>query len=169
MNEVQNPGSVNEPQTPEVTPQTRDTLLEQLNFLIDGARSNLMDMKASLAIDGPLLKPEPQYTKEQVVKMLRSAYDLGATAHEESMEVQTDSWQGGVAVDVELEDGGFSYNGSVTIEEDTIRDVVNFDTPKMTDEHGSKKSSSHEEHITVPQLCGIDGPSHGLWYRCHLL
>ena len=134
MNEVQNPGSVNEPQTPEVTPQTRDTLLEQLNFLIDGARSNLMDMKASLAIDGPLLKPEPQYTKEQVVKMLRSAYDLGATAHEESMEVQTDSWQGGVAVDVELEEGGFSYNGSVTIEEDTIRDVVNFDTPKMTDE-----------------------------------
>jgi len=67
--------------------------------------------------------------------MLRSAYDLGATAHEESMEVQTDSWQGGVAVDVELEEGGFSYNGSVTIEEDTIKDLVNFDTPKMTDEH----------------------------------
>jgi len=34
-----------------------------------------------------------------------------------------------------LEEGGFSYNGSVTIEEDTIKDLVNFDTPKMTDEH----------------------------------
>jgi hypothetical protein len=74
MNEVTTPGSVNEP-------QTRDTLLEQLNFLIDGARSNLMDMKANLAIDGPLLKPEPQYTKERLTKMLREAYDLGATAH----------------------------------------------------------------------------------------
>jgi len=108
MNEVQNPGSVNEPQTPEVTPQTRDTLLEQLNFLIDGARSNLMDMKASLAIDGPLLKPEPQYTKEQVVA---------------------------VEVEVSVSDGGFTYDGGVTIEEDTIREVISFDTHKMSDEH----------------------------------
>ena len=123
------------PTTPDVTPQTRDTLLEQLTFLIDGARSNLMDMKASLAIDGPLLKAETTYTKEQVIKMLRSAYDLGAIAHEESMEVETDSWKGGVEVDVELEEGGFSYNGSVVIEEDTIRGVISFDTPKMTDEH----------------------------------
>ena len=134
MNEVQNPGSVNEPQTPEVTPQTRDTLLEQLNFLIDGARSNLMDMKASLAIDGPLLKPEPQYTKEQVVKMLRSAYDLGATAHEESMKVETDSWGSAVEVEVSVSDGGFTYDGGVTIEEDTIREVISFDDHKMSDE-----------------------------------
>ena len=77
------------PTTPDVTPQTRDTLLEQLNFLIDGARSNLMDMKASLTIDGPLLKPEPQYTKEELAKMLRRAYDLGATAHEENMDVKS--------------------------------------------------------------------------------
>jgi len=124
MNEVQNPGSVNEPQTPEVTPQTRDTLLEQLNFLIDGARSNLMDMKASLAIDGPLLKPEPQYTKEQVV-----------TAHEESMTIQTDSWGSAVEVEVSVSDGGFTYDGGVTIEEDTIREVISFDTHKMSDEH----------------------------------
>ena len=135
MNEVQNPGSVNEPQTPEVTPQTRDTLLEQLNFLIDGARSNLMDMKESLAIDGPLLKPEPQYTKEQVIEMLRSAYDLGATAHEESMEVQTDSWRGGVELNVEVESGGFSYNGDVTVEEDAIKELVSFADHKMSDEH----------------------------------
>ena len=126
---------MNNPTTPDVTPQTRDTLLEQLNFLIDGARSNLMDMKASLAIDGPLLKPEPQYTKEQVVKMLRSAYDLGATAHEESMEVESDSWQGGVVVDVDVESGGFSYNGSVTVEEDAIREVITFADHKMSDEH----------------------------------
>ena len=122
------------PTTPDVTPQTRDTLLEQLNFLIDGARSNLMDMKASLAIDGPLLKPEPHYTKEQVTDMLRQAYNLGATAHEEKMKVETDSWRGGVEVDVELEDGGFSYNGSVVIEEDTIRNVISFDDHKMSDE-----------------------------------
>ena len=128
--------------TPDVTPQTRDTLLKELTNNVANAllaSENIIDVlqatRASLAIDGPLLNPEPQYTKEQVVKMLRSAYDLGATANEESMEVETDSWRGGVEVDVELEDGGFSYNGSVVIEEDTIRDVVNFDPPKMTDEH----------------------------------
>lgn len=133
MNEQVSPPLVDEQSTPDVTPQTRDTLLEQLNFLIDGARSNLMDMKASLAIDGPLLKAEPQYTKEQVIKMLRSAYDLGATAHEESMSVPTNGWSGGVEVRVEMEDGGFSYDGDVTIDSDTIREAVEFQDHNMTD------------------------------------
>ena len=135
MNEVQTPGSLSEPQTTDVTPQTRDTFLKELNFLIDGARSNLMDMKASLAIDGPLLTPEPQYTKEQLVKMLRSAYDLGAIAHEESMTIQADSWGNAVEVEVSVSDGGFTYDGGVTIEEDTIREVISFDDHKMSDEH----------------------------------
>jgi len=123
------------PTTPDVTPQTRDTLLEQLNFLIDGARSNLMDMKASLAIDGPLLKPDEQYTKEQVIKMLREAYNLGATAHEERMEVKTPAWSGGgVEVQVEVEDGGFSYHGEVTVSSNYILDAVSFEDHDMTDE-----------------------------------
>jgi hypothetical protein len=121
MNEVQTPGSLNEPQTTDVTPQTRDTLLEQLTFLIDGARSNLMDMKASLAIDGPLLKPDTQYT-------------LGAEAREENMAVRTKGWSGGVEVEVEMEEGGFSFSGDVTIDEDTIKDAVTFEDHDMTDE-----------------------------------
>jgi len=123
------------PTTPDVTPQTRDTLLEQLNFLIDGARSNLMDMKASLAIDGPLLKPETTYTKEQVIKMLRSAYDLGATAHEENMNVQTSSWSNTVDVHVEVEEGGFSFSGDANIDSDIIKEAVSFDDHNTTDEH----------------------------------
>jgi len=122
------------PTTPDVTPQTRDTLLEQLNFLIDGARSNLMDMKASLAIDGPLLKAEATYTKEKVTKMLRDAYTLGADAHEESMTIDSDSWRGGIEVEVEVEDGGFSYNGDVTVEDHVIRRAVIFKEHEMTDE-----------------------------------
>ena len=114
------------PTTPDVTPQTRDTLLKELNFLIDGARSNLMDMKASLAIDGPLLKPEPQYTKEQLAKMLREAYDLGATAHEENMTVNSDSY-GDIEVHVEVEEGGFRYEGEVNV-------GISFDDHHMTDE-----------------------------------
>ena len=121
------------PTTPDVTPQTRDTLLEQLNFLIDGARSNLMDMKASLAIDGPLLKPETTYTKEQVVKMLRSAYDLGATAHEESISVKTKGWSNGIEVQVDMEEGGFSFSGEVTVDEDVIKEAIDFDEHTMTD------------------------------------
>ena len=114
------------PTTPDVTPQTRDTLLKELNFLIDGARSNLMDMKASLAIDGPLLKPKPQHTKEQLAKMLREAYDLGATAHEENMTVNSDSY-GDIEVHVEVEEGGFSYEGEVNV-------GVSFDDHHMSDE-----------------------------------
>ena len=114
------------PTTPDVTPQTRDTLLKELNFLIDGARSNLMDMKASLAIDGPLLKPEPQYTKEQLAKMLREAYDLGATAHEENMTVNSNRY-GSIEVHVEVEEGGFSYEGEVNVD-------VSFDEHHMSDE-----------------------------------
>lgn len=134
MNEVQTPGSLNEPQTTDVTPQTRDTLLEQLNFLIDGARSNLMDMKASLAIDGPSLKADTTYTKEQVIKMLRSAYDLGATAHEESMEVKSKKWDNGVEIHVEMEEGGFSFSGDVTVEEDNIMECIIFCDHEMSDE-----------------------------------
>ena len=122
------------PTTPDVTPQTRDTLLKELNFLIDGARSNLMDMKASLAIDGPLLKPEPQYTKEKLAKMLRAAYDLGATAHEESMSVAENRWSNGVEVHVEVEGGGFSYSGEANVDSDVIKEAVSFDEHNMTDE-----------------------------------
>ena len=114
------------PTTPDVTPQTRDTLLKELNFLIDGARSNLMDMKASLAIDGPMLKPEPQYTKEQLAKMLREAYDLGATAHEENLTVNSNSY-GDIEVHVEVEEGGFSYEGEVNVD-------VSFYEHHMSDE-----------------------------------
>ena len=121
------------PITPDVTPQTRDTLLEQLNFLIDGARSNLMDMKASLAIDGPMLKPEPQYTKEKLAKMLREAYDLGATAHEESMTVDGGRYDS-IEVHAEAEEGGFTYSGEVTVDTDTIKEAVSFDEHHMTDE-----------------------------------
>ena len=123
------------PITPDVTPHTRDTLLEQLNFLIDGARSNLMDMKASLAIDGPLLKPEPQYTKEQVIDMVKQAYNLGATAHEENMTVDTgSSWSDGVEVEVDVEEGGFRYSGNVTVDTDIIKEAVTFEDHNITDE-----------------------------------
>ena len=128
---------MNEVTTPQVSSNettTRDTLLEQLNFLIDGARSNLMDMKASLAIDGPLLKPEPQYTKEELAKMLRQAYDLGATAHEENMDVKSSGWNGGVEVSVEMEEGPFSFSGEVTVDSYVIKEAIDFIDHTMTDE-----------------------------------
>lgn len=128
---------MNEVTTPQVSSNdtpSRDTLLEQLNFLIDGARSNLMDMKANLAIDGPLLKPEPQYTKEKLAKMLREAYDLGATAHEENMTVSEDQWSNGVEVHVEVEGSGFSYSGEATADSDVIKECIGFDEHNMTDE-----------------------------------
>jgi len=126
MNEVTTPGSVNEP-------QTRDTLLKELNASIDTALESIRDMRASLAIDGPLLKPEPQYTKEKLSKMLREAYDLGATAHEESMTVDGGRY-GSIEVHAEAEEGGFTYSGEVTVDTDTIKEAVSFDEHHMTDE-----------------------------------
>ncbi len=126
MNEVTTPGSVNEP-------QTRDTLLKELNASIDTALESIRDMRASLAIDGPLLKPEPQYTKEQLAKMLREAYDLGATAHEENMTVNGDSY-GSIEVHVEVEEGGFRYEGEANVDSDTIKECISFDDHNMTDE-----------------------------------
>ena len=123
------------PTTPDVTPQTRDTLLKELNASIDMALESIRDMRASLAIDGPLLKPEPQYTKEKLAKMLREAYDLGATAHEENMTVDTgSSWSDCVDVEVDVEEGGFRYRGNVEVDTDTIKETVSFDAHHMTNE-----------------------------------
>jgi len=121
------------PTTPDVTPETRDNLLKTLEANAAEAIACLRTIQSSLAIDGPLLKPEPQYTKEQVIDMLRQAYNLGATAHEESMNVRTDSWSNSIEVNVEVSDGGFSYDGDVSVDASVIREAVTFDDHEMTD------------------------------------
>jgi hypothetical protein len=128
--------------TPDVTPHTRDTLLKELTQQVADALLStentiglIRDMRASLAIDGPLLKPETLYTKEQVIDMVKQAYNLGATAHEESMTVDTgNSWKEGVEVEVDVEEGGFRYSGEVTVDSDTIREAVTFEDHNITDE-----------------------------------
>jgi len=128
---------MNEVQTPQVSSNdtTRETLLEQLTFLIDGARSNLMDMKASLAIDGPLLNADTIYTKEQVIKMLRMAHDIGGDAREKSMTINTDSSHTEtIEVEVEVEEGGFTYSGEVNIDAESIKEFVSFEGDKISDE-----------------------------------
>jgi hypothetical protein len=121
------------PTTPDVTPETRDNLLKTLEANATEAIACLRTIQSSLAIDGPLLKP--QYTKEQVIDMLRQAYNLGATAHEENMRVDTgSSWKDGIDVEVELEEGGFTYSGEVRVDTDTIEGAVKFDDHNITDE-----------------------------------
>jgi hypothetical protein len=123
------------PTTPDVTPETRDNLLKTLEANTVEAIACLRTIQSSLAIDGPLLKPEPQYTKEQVIDMLRQAYNLGATAHEEHMDVNTDSsWSNSIDVEVEVSDGGFSYSGEVSVDASVIKDAVTFNHHVMTDE-----------------------------------
>ena len=134
MNEVTTPGSVNEP-------QTRDTLLKELtNQVADALLASentigvIREIRASLAIDGPLLKPEPQYTKERLTKMLRDAYHLGATAHEENMTVDGSRY-GSIEVHVEVESGcGFSYDGDVNVDSYVIKECISFDEHRMSDE-----------------------------------
>ncbi len=126
---------MNEVTTPDVTPETRDNLLKTLEANVNDAFSCLRAIQSSLTIDGPMLKPEPQYTKEQVIDMVKQAYNLGATAHEESMTVDTgSSWSDGVEVDVEVEEGGFRYSGNVTVDTDIIKEAVTFEDHNITDE-----------------------------------
>ena len=92
------------------------------------------DLKGHLvAIDGPMLKPEPQYTKERLTKMLREAYDLGATAHYENMTVDGGRY-GSIEAHVEVEEGGFSYSGDANVDSDVIKECISFDEHNMTDE-----------------------------------
>lgn len=135
---------MNEVTTPQVSSNdtpSRDTLLKELtNQVADALLASentigvIREIRASLAIDGPLLKPEPQYTKEKLAKMLRQAYDLGATAHEENMTVAEDRWSNGVEVHVEVEGSGFSYSGEATADSDVIKECIGFDEHNMTDE-----------------------------------
>ncbi len=127
------------PTTPDVTPQTRDTLLKELTQQVTDALlatentiGLIRGMRSSLAIDGPLLKP--QYTKEELAKMLRRAYDLGATAHEESMNVRTPSWTESIEVHVDVEEGGFSFSGEANVDSHVIKEAIEFDEHTMTDE-----------------------------------
>ena len=123
------------PTTPDVTPETRDNLLKTLEANVNEAFACLRAIQSSLTIDGPLLKPEHTYTKEQVIDMLRQAYNLGATAHEEHMDVNSNSsWSNCIDVEVEVSDGGFSYSGEVSVDADTIKDAVTFNHHVMTDE-----------------------------------
>jgi hypothetical protein len=129
---------MNEVTTPQVssndtTPQTRDTLLKDLNASIDTALESIRDMRASLAIDGPMLNPEPQYTKEKLAKMLREAYDLGATAHEENMTVDGGRY-GDIEVRIEVSEGGFRYHGDANVDSDVIKECISFEDHNMTDE-----------------------------------
>ena len=127
------------PTTPDVTPQTRDTLLKELTQQVTDALlatentiGLIRGMRSSLAIDGPLLKP--QYTKEELAKMLRQAYDLGATAHEESMNVRTPSWTESIEVHVDVEEGGFSFSGEANVDSHVIKEAIDFEEHTMTDE-----------------------------------
>ena len=122
------------PTTPDVTPETRDNLLKTLEANAAEAIACLRTIQSSLAIDGPLLKPEPQYTKEQVIDMLRQAYNLGATAHEESMHVPTNSWSSGVDIHIDIEEGGFRYYGEAEVDSDAIKEAIGFKDHEMTDE-----------------------------------
>jgi ribulose bisphosphate carboxylase small subunit len=122
-----------QPTTPDVTPETRDNLLKTLEANAAEAIACLRTIQSSLAIDGPLLKPDEQYTKEQVTDMLRQAYNLGATTHEECMQVRTNSWTNGIDVHIEVSDGGFSFSGEAEVDADVIKEAVEFENHKLTD------------------------------------
>ena len=125
MNDTNTPRSLNE--------QTKVANLEEAKQSIQSIEAQLLELKSCIrSIE--VVQAEPQYTKEKLAKMLREAYNLGATAHEESMTVRTNSWSDGIEVNVEVSDGGFTYDGDVTVDSDTIKEAVTFEDHSITDE-----------------------------------
>jgi predicted transcriptional regulator len=125
MNDTNTPRSLNE--------QTKVANLAEAKQSIQSIEAQLLELKSCIrSIEA--VQAEPQYTKEKLAKMLREAYNLGATAQEESMTVRTNNWSSAIEVEVEVEEGGFRYYGDVEIDTDTIKEAVTFDDHNMTDE-----------------------------------
>jgi predicted transcriptional regulator len=125
MNDTNTPRSLNE--------QTKVANLDEAKQSIQSIEAQLLELKSCIrSIEA--VQAEPQYTKEKLAKMLREAYNLGATAQEESMTVRTNNWSSAIEVEVEVEEGGFRYYGDVEIDTDTIKEAVTFDDHNMTDE-----------------------------------
>ena len=96
----------------------------------DVAAKELIDAKASK--QAKALEKE-KLAKEKLAKMLREAYNLGATAHEESMTIEGRRY-GEIEVHVEISEGGFRYYGDANVDSDVITDCISFDDHNMTDE-----------------------------------
>jgi predicted transcriptional regulator len=125
MNDTNTPRSLNE--------QTKVANLDEAKQSIQSIEAQLLELKSCIrSIEA--VQAEPQYTKEKLAKMLREAYNLGATAQEESMTVRTNNWSDVINVHVDMEEGGFRYYGEVEIDTDTIKEAVTFDDHNMTDE-----------------------------------
>jgi hypothetical protein len=125
MNDTNTPRSLNE--------QTKVANLAEAKQSIQSIEAQLLELKSCIrSIEA--VQSEPQYTKEKLAKMLREAYNLGATAQEESMTVRTNNWSDVINVHVDMEEGGFRYYGEVEIDSDTVREAVTFNDHDMTDE-----------------------------------
>jgi hypothetical protein len=125
MNDTNTPRSLNE--------QTKVANLDEAKQSIQSIEAQLLELKSCIrSIEA--VQSEPQYTKEKLAKMLREAYNLGATAQEESMTVRTNNWSDVINVHVDMEEGGFRYYGEVEIDSDTVREAVTFNDHDMTDE-----------------------------------
>jgi len=123
MTDSNTPRSLNE--------QTKASNLAEAKASIESIEAQLLELKSCIR---SIEAVQSQYTKEQVTKMLRSAYNLGATAHEEHMDFHADSWSNTIDVRVEMESGGFSFSGEASVEADAIKEVVTFNDHEMTDE-----------------------------------
>jgi len=113
--------------------KTVEANLAEAKQAIESIEAQLLEVKS--CIRSVEAVQDPPISKEQVTKMLREAYNLGATAHEENITVNPDnSWSNSIEVHAEMEEGGFRYYGDVSVEADTIKEAIEFNDHNITDE-----------------------------------
>jgi hypothetical protein len=113
-----------QPIVPDVTPQTRDTVIKTLEANALEAQSCLRTILSTLAIDGPLLTEAPSKLPNWCVDLLKRAYAQGF--NDGVGEVKANDGEFRVKIDGSGDGLDWEFEGDVSIDASEIEDAIIF-------------------------------------------
>ena len=111
-----------QPIVPDVTPQTRDTVIKTLEANALEAQSCLRTILSTLAIDGPLLTEAPSQLPNWCIDLLKRAYAQGF--NDGVGEVSANDGEFRVTIDGSGDGLDWEFNGKVFIDASEIEDAI---------------------------------------------
>lgn len=111
-----------QPIVPDVTPQTRDTVIKTLEANALEAQSCLRTILSTLAIDGPLLTETPSKLPDWCIDLLKRAYAQGF--NEAVGEVKAKDGEFRVTIDGGGDGLNWDFNGDVFIDASDIENAI---------------------------------------------
>ncbi len=113
-----------QPIVPDVTPQTRDTVIKTLEANALEAQSCLRTILSTLAIDGPLLTEAPSQLPDWCIDLLKRAYAQGF--NDGVGEVKANDRDFTVTIDGNADGLDWEFNGDVFIDASEIENAIIF-------------------------------------------